>query len=187
METNEFPKLDFDAVAALPEEARAAAIADYGAAVEAYTAAAAEKTRAAEDVRQELAAAKYSAAKYKLAADGNLAGFDKRIPEIESILSELPVLDTLSDEDKLRTAYYIDRGRMPQKEESAEALLEKLKASPEAMRLCEAAILEKLRAAATPTPALFGTTGGESLPMTPKAKPRSIDEASRLAREAFGL
>lgn len=187
MEANEFPKLDFEAVAALPDEARAAAIADYGAALEAYAAAQAEKTRETDGVKKELADAKYSAAKYKLAADGSLAGFDKRIPEIESILTEMPALAALSDEEKLRTAYYIDRGRQEKEPDSAEVLLEKLKASPEAMRLCEAAILEKLRAAAVPAPSLFGTAGGESLPMTPKTKPRSIDEASRLAREAFGI
>lgn len=174
------PELDFDALAALSIEERTAAIAAYASSVEEQAAAAASAK-----VDGELQAARYTSAKYRLAAEGTLAGFGDRIGAIEEIIEKTPALQTLADEERLRTAYYIDRGMRAETAPSAEELLGQLKSNPEAMRLCEAAILEKLRA--EKAPALYSTNGGASLPMTPAKKPKSIDEASALARAAFGI
>lgn len=177
---NNIPTLDFNALAALSEEERAEQIAAYAAAVEAYAADVAETKYGGE-----LRMARYNSAKYKLAGDKALSGFGERIESIESILRSTPVLDGLGDEEKLRTAYYIDRGMRADDAPTAEELLTKLKSNPEAMRLCEAAILEKLRESSEPP--MHATSGNASVPMTPQKKPKSIDEASALAREAFGL
>lgn len=180
MEQEKKPTLDFDALAALTAEERTAAIAAYAAEVEAQAAAAADAKYSGE-----LQDARYASAKYKLATDGGLQGFGERIGAIEEILTNTPALQSLSDEDKLRTAYYIDRGMHAGDAPSAEVLLTQLKSNPEAMRLCEAAIIEKLRA--EQAPALHSTAGGASVPLTPAKKPKSIDEASALARAAFGI
>lgn len=180
MEQEKKPNLSFDALAALSEEERTAAIDAYTAAIEAQAAAAADArySGALQDAR-------YASAKYKLAMDGGLSGFGERMDAIEEILHNTPALQSLSDEDRLRTAYYIDRGMHMGDTPSTETLLTQLKSNPEAMRLCEAAILEKLRA--EQAPALHSTSGGASLPLTPAKKPKSIDEASALARAAFGI
>lgn len=180
MEEQKKPTLDFDALAALSAEERTAAIAAYAAEVEASATAAADAKYSGE-----LQDARYASAKYKLAMDGGLSGFGERMDAIEEILASTPVLHSLSDEDKLRTAYYIDRGMHTGDAPSTETLLRQLQKDPEAMRLCEAAILEKLRA--EQAPALHSTTGGASVPLTPAKKPKSIDEASALARAAFGI
>ena len=174
------PKLDFDALTALSKEERTAAI-------EAYTAEVAAQASAAASAKAdgELQDARYASAKYRLAAEGKLSGFGERLGAIEEILERTPALHALPDEEKLRTAYYIDRGMRADVSLGAEELLGQLKSNPEAMSLCEAAILEKLRAANAP--ALYATNGGASLPMTPQKKPKSIDEASALARAAFGI
>ncbi len=174
------PMLEFDALAALSAEERDAALAAYTAEVEAQALSAANAKYSTE-----LKDARYASAKYKLAVEGGLSGFGARIGAIEEILAQTPALQVLGDEEKLRTAYYIDRGMHAGDTPSAEELLTKLQSNPEAMRLCEAAILEKLRA--EKAPALHATNGGASLPLTPAKKPKSIDEASALARAAFGI
>ena len=57
----------------------------------------------------------------------------------------------------------------------------------EAMRLAEAAILERLRTEGGGMPALSASVGGAGLPLTPKTKPKTLSEAAALAREAFGV
>ena len=180
METNNNPVLDFSALASLSEEERTAVISAYMAEVEAKATAVAE-----EKYSGELRDAKYSSVKYKLACEGTLCGFAERIEAIESIAAENPALASLPDEEKLRTAYYIDRGMRSDETPSTESLLMQLKNNPEAMRLCEAAILEKLKCECIPS--LKATSGTASVPLTPQKKPKSIDEASTLARAAFGI
>ncbi len=180
MEQEKKPTLDFDALAALSAEERTAALAAYAAEIEAQASAAADARYGGE-----LQNARYASAKYKLAVEGGLKGFGERIEAIEEILSHTPALQALSDEDKLRTAYYIDRGMHAGDAPGTEELLGQLQKNPEAMRLCEAAILERLRA--EQAPALHSTTGGASVPLTPQKKPKSIDEASALARAALGI
>ncbi len=180
MAENKISTLDFGALASLSEEERTAAIAAYSAEVEAHAAALAE-----EKYGGELREAKYASAKYRLATDKSLGGFGERIEAIEAILANTPALEGLSDEEKLRTAYYIDRGMRADEAPTAESLLMQLKSNPEAMRLCEAAILEKLRAEQRPN--ISATSGSASVPLTPQKKPKSIDEASVLARQAFGI
>ncbi len=180
MAENKTPILDFDALSSLGEEERAAALAAYSAEVEAHAAALAE-----EKYSDELRRANYVSAKYRLASDKALSGFGERIEAIEAILANTPALGSLCDEEKLRTAYYIDRGMRADEAPSAEQLLNQLRTNPEAMRLCEAAILEKLRAEQSPS--FSATSGSASVPMTPQKKPKSIDEASTLARAAFGI
>ena len=174
------PTLDYEALASLDEEARSAAIAEYTAAVEAKAALAAE-----EKYGGELKNAQYANAKYRLANDAGLCGFSERIEAIEAIASENSALMALPDEERLRTAYYIDRGMHADENPSAEELLIKLRANPEAMRLCEAAILEKLKT--EDKPSFMAAGGAASVPLTPEKKPKSIDEASSLARAAFGI
>ena len=53
------------------------------------------------------------------------------------------------------------------------------------MRLAEARLLELL--GADSAPALFATAGSASAPATVREKPKTIDEASGLARAAFGV
>lgn len=180
MEEKKTPTLDFDALSALGADERAAAIAAYATEVEAYAAANAE-----EKYRGEISAANYLSAKYKLSTDKNFIGFGERIEAIEAIIEGNPALAALSDEERLKTAYYIDRGMHKDDEPSAEMLFEKLKGNQEAMRLCEAAILEKLRHEKAPS--FCATSGNASMPVTPQKKPKSIDEASALARAAFGI
>ena len=177
---NKIPTLDFSALSLLSEEERAAAIAAYSEEVAASAAAIAE-----EKYSNELKKERYSSAKYRLASDKSLGGFGERIEAIEAILANTPALGSLGDEEKLRTAYYIDRGMRADEAPSAEQLLNQLRTNPEAMRLCEAAILEKLRTEQTPP--FSATSGSASVPMTPQKKPKSIDEASVLARAAFGI
>lgn len=169
-------KLEFDALAAMSAEERESAIAAYTAAVTAAAGAAAA---------DELAAARYTAAKYRLASEGQMEGFSARLPAIEKILADMPALAALADEEKLRTAYYIDRGMQPAAPPSSESLVAAVKGDAEAMRLLEAAVLEKLRAADVPP--LAATSGNASAPLTPQKKPKNIDEASALAKAAFGI
>lgn len=174
------PTLDFERLSALSEEERTAEIAAYTATVEG---AAAEAARA--ELQGELSSARYAVAKYRLCADESLCGFGERMEAIEEILASTPALNALSDEERLRTAYYIDRGKQPASPPTAEALVAALQSSPEAMRMVEAAVLEKLRACEPP--AFMATAGGASMPVTPQKKPKSIDEASALAKAAFGI
>ena len=60
-----------------------------------------------------------------------------------------------------------------------------LEKNPKAMRLAEARLLELL--GADSAPALFATAGSASAPATVREKPKTIDEASGLARAAFGV
>ena len=180
MEEQKTPTLNYEALAALGEEERASAINAYTAEVSAIAAAAAE-----EKYGGELREAKYASAKYKLASDGTLRGFGERIEAIESIIAENSALSGLPDEERLRTAYYIDRGKHADEAPTTEMLLMQLKNNPEAMRLCEAAILEKLKTESAPP--IKATSGTASVPLTPQKKPKSIDEASTLARAAFGI
>lgn len=180
MEEKKAPTLDFDTILALDGDARAEALAAYGAEVAAYAAENAE-----EKYRGEIRAANYLSAKYKLSCDKSFTGFGERIEAIEAIIENSPALASLSDEERLKTAYYIDKGMHKEDEPSAEALFEKLKKNPEAMRLCEAAILEKLRNEKAPS--ISASSGSASMPITPQKKPKSIDEASALARAAFGI
>ena len=165
------------------EEERAAALAAYATETEAFSAALAA---AKADTEVALAAAKYNAAKYKLAADPEMKGFAERMDAIEALLASGAVSGDLSAEEKLRTAYYIDRGKQSAAP-SAEELFARLQASPEAMRLAEAAILERLRTEGGGMPALSASVGGAGLPLTPKTKPKTLSEAAALAREAFGV
>lgn len=179
MEQNN-PTLEFETLASLPEEERTAAIAAYTAAVEAK----AVETAGAQ-LGDALAAARFTAAKYRMATEGGLDGFGERMAAIEQILESTPALGSLPDEERLRTAYYIDRGMHASDAVTTEALLAKVQEDPEAMRAIEAAVLEKLRVADVPS--LRATSGTASVPVTPQKKPKSIEEASLLAREAFGI
>lgn len=176
MEQKNEPILNLEALGAMTP-------AERNAALEAYTAAVAAKASA--DAASELAAARYAAAKYRMASEGGLDGFAARLPDIEKILADTPALAALPDEERLRTAYYIDRGMQPREAVSAESLVAAVKDNAEAMRLLEAAVLEKLRV--TDVPPLSATAGNASVPVTPQKKPKSIDEASALARAAFGI
>lgn len=180
MEQNESVTLDFEKLAALGEEERAAAVAEYTAAVEA-----AARAALSAEYDEKLKATRYESAKYKMALDGTLPRFGERIGAIEEIIASNAALGAMSDEDKLRTAYYIDRGKNAGDAPTAEELLNLIKGNPEAMRLCEAAILERLRT--ENPPALSSTSGSASVPLTPKAKPKNLSEASALARQAFGI
>lgn len=171
--------LDFETLMSLSEEERSTAIAQYNASIEASA-----KEAYAKEHASELSAARYESAKYKMALDKSLPGFGERIDAIEEILASSEAFSSMSDEEKLRTAYYIDRGKCGS-EVSAEALVERLKNNPEAMRIVEAAVLEKLSAKGAP-PLLAGR-GNASLPLTPKEKPKTLNEASKMAREAFGI
>ncbi len=173
-------KLDFEKLAALDENGRAAAIAEYTAAVEANARAALSA-----EYDGKLKSANYESVKYKMALDGSLPNFGERIAAIEEIIASNEALGAMGDEERLRTAYYIDRGKNMHATPSAEELFNALKNSPEAMRLCEAAILAKLKQ--ENSPALSSTSGNASVPLTPKAKPKNLSEASALAREAFGI
>ena len=109
--------------------------------------------------------------------------------EIEAVLTETPALASLPDEERLRTAYYIVRGKRPEpvptREPSAEELFAALEKNPAAMRLAEARMLEML--GADSAPALMSSAGSASAPATVREKPKTIDEASGLARAAFGI
>ena len=180
MDNREFPALDFAALAALPEDERAGALADYETAVRAY----AEDTGRS-DAADELRRARYEAAKYKMAADASFADFGRRMEAVERILAETPALDALPDEEKLRMAYYIDRGMQKSAEPTAEELLAAVRRSPEVMRTLEASFAAALTA--KDEPALFASAGNFSMPATVREKPKTIGEASALAREALGL
>lgn len=179
MEHN-IPTLDFEKLAAMSEDERGAAIAEYNAAVEA-----AVRGGIAEQYDTELKSARYESAKYKMALDKELPNFGERLGAIEEILASSEVFAAMGDEEKLRTAYYIDRGKNVPAPQSTEALLEQLKSNPDAMRAVEAAVIERLRA--EKAPALSAGSGNASVPLTPKAKPKTLGEASALAREAFGI
>lgn len=180
MEQTREQNFDFEALAAMTEEERAKAIADYTEAVAANAAAASAAAHEAQ-MKQTL----YENTKYKFMADGTLPNFGERIDAIEEIVSSNEALASMPAEERLRFGYYIDRGMNMQSKPTTESLLCALNENPEAMRLCEAAILERLRG--EKAPALYAEGGAATLPLTPKAKPKSIDEASSLAREAFGL
>lgn len=174
------PTLDFEKLAALSDEERAVAIAEYTAAVEQNA-----LVNVGMQYEGELKNARYESAKYKMALDGTLPRFGERIAAIEEIIAANEALGAMSDEDKLRTAYYIDRGKSIQEALTTEELIAKINENPEAMRRIEAAMLERLRTESAP--ALASSGGAASVPLTPKAKPKNLSEASALAREAFGV
>ncbi len=180
MEQMQSMNLDFEKLLSLSEEERDAAVAEYNAAIE-------ESARAAlaSEYEGALKAARYESAKYKMALDGTLPHFGERIGAIEEIIAQNAALAAMSDEEKLRTAYYIDRGKSAGDAPTAEELFALIKGNPEAMRLCEAAILAELRR--ENPPALSSTSGSASVPLTPKEKPKNLSEASALARQAFGI
>lgn len=179
------PTLDYEAVAALDDEAKQAALDAYRAEVAAFGESLATDARADEETKRALDAAKYDAAKYKMASDKHYDGFAEHLGEIEQILAETPALASMPDEDRLRTAYYIARGKQPTAAPSAEALVAALEKNPDALRLVEAHIVEKL--GAIDPPALLATAGNVSFPASVKEKPKTIDEASSMARAAFGI
>ena len=180
MEQMQSPVFDFEKLSALGEEERAAAVAEYTAAIEANA-----RTAAAAEYDAELRALRYESVKSKMSLDNTLPHFGERLGAIEEIIAANSALGAMSDEEKLRTAYYIDRGKSAGEAPSAAELLNLIKENPDAMRLCEAAILEKLRR--ENPPALSSTSGSASVPLTPKAKPKNLSEASALARQAFGI
>lgn len=187
----QIPTLDFEAVAAMDDDARTAALDAYRAEVAALGDALAADEQSDADRQSALAAARYDAAKYRLASDKSCAGFADAMDEIEAVLAETPALASMPDEERLRTAYYIVRGKRPAPvpapahEPSAEELFAALEKNPAAMRLAEARLLELL--GADSAPALFATAGSASAPATVREKPKTIDEASGLARAAFGV
>ena len=183
----QIPTLDFEAVAAMDDDARTAALDAYRAEVAALGDALAADEQSDADRQSALAAARYDAAKYKLASDKSCAGFADAMDEIETVLADTPALAAMPDEERLRTAYYIVRGKRPAPapEPSAEELFAALEKNPKAMRLAEARLLELL--GADSAPALFATAGSASAPATVREKPKTIDEASSLARAAFGV
>ena len=187
----QIPTLDFEAVAAMDDDARTAALDAYRAEVAALGDALAADEQSGEAQQNALAAARYDAAKYKMASDKSLVGFADAMDEIEAVLAETPALSSLPDEERLRTAYYIVRGKRPEpapaptREPSAEELFAALEKNPAAMRLCEARLLELL--GADSAPALMSTAGSASAPATVREKPKTIDEAAGLARAAFGI
>lgn len=186
----QIPTLDFEAVAAMDDDARTAALDAYRAEVAALGDALTADEQSDADRQNALAAARYDAAKYKLASDKSCAGFADAMEEIETVLAETPALASMPDEERLRTAYYIVRGKRPPApapapEPSAEELFAALEKNPAAMRLAEARLLELL--GADSAPALFATAGSASAPATVREKPKTIDEASGLARAAFGV
>ena len=187
----QIPTLDFEAVAAMDDDARTAALDAYRSEVTALGDALAADEQNGAAQQNALAAARYEAAKYKMASDKSLVGFADAMDEIEAVLAETPALSSLPDEERLRTAYYIVRGKRPApaptpaREPSAEELFAALEKNPAAMRLCEARLLELL--GADSAPALMSTAGSASAPATVREKPKTIDEASGLARAAFGI
>lgn len=187
----QIPTLDFEAVAAMDDDARTAALDAYRAEVAALGDALAADEQNGEAQQNALAAARYDAAKYKMASDTSLVGFADAMDDIEAVLAETPALASMPDEERLRTAYYIVRGKRPAPaptpahEPSAEELFAALEKNPAAMRLCEARLLELL--GADSAPALMSTAGSASAPATVREKPKTIDEASGLARAAFGI
>ena len=108
----QIPTLDFEAVAAMDDDARTAALDAYRAEVAALGDALAADEQSDADRQSALAAARYDAAKYKLASDKSCAGFADAMDEIETVLAETPALAAMPDEERLRTAYYIVRGKM---------------------------------------------------------------------------
>lgn len=175
----QIPTLDFEAVAAMDDDARTAALDAYRAEVAALGDALAADEQSDADRQSALAAARYDAAKYKLASDKSCAGFADAMDEIETVLADTPALAAMPDEERLRTA------PAPAPEPSAEELFAALEKNPKAMRLAEARLLELL--GADSAPALFATAGSASAPATVREKPKTIDEASGLARAAFGV
>lgn len=171
---------DFEKFMSLGEEERAAAVAEYTAMAESRG-----REAAKAQYQSELKNARYESAKYKMALDKTLPDFGERIGAIEEILASSEAFATMGDEEKLRTAYYIDRGKNGGAEPSAEDLLAKLENNPELMRVLEAKIIEKLSKRSNPSMSAGG--GNASLPLTPKEKPKTLNEASKMAREAFGL
>ena len=172
--------LDFEALMALGEEERAAALSEYGAALEKKG-----MDSAAEQYKTELRTARYESAKYKMALDKSLPNFSERIEAIEEIIASNEAFGSMSDEERLRTAYYIDRGRNASAEPTVDELFALIEKSPEVMGALEVKVLEKLRAKSNPP--LSAGKGSASMPLTPKAKPKNLSEASALAREAFGV
>ena len=135
----QIPTLDFEAVAAMDDDARTAALDAYRAEVAALGDALAADEQSDADRQSALAAARYDAAKYKLASDKSCAGFADAMDEIETVLADTPALAAMPDEERLRTAYYIVRGKRPAPapapEPSAEELFAALEKNPKAMRL----------------------------------------------------
>lgn len=183
MTENQLPTLDYAALAEMGEAERAAALAAYQSALDDFRAASDETAARTAALEDELKAAKYEAAKYRLSGDGELDGFSARIGEIERIIESMPALASLSDEEKLRTAYYIDRGRA-EKKESGSDLAKALAKDPDALRLAGEMLLRQLQDG---TPALFASAGGASLPLGTNEKPKTLEEAGALARKAFGV
>ena len=185
----QIPTLDFEAVSAMDDAARTAALDAYRADVAALGDALAADEQSGKAQQNALAAARYDAAKYKLASDKTCAGFADAMDEIEAVIAETPALASMPDEERLRTAYYIVRGKRPAPAPapapSAEELFAALEKNPAAMRLVEARMLEML--GADSAPALMSSAGSASAPATVREKPKTIDEASGLARAAFGV
>ena len=170
------PTLDFEALACLTEEERAAALEEYRGAL--FAAAKGE-------CKAELDASRYEATKYRLALDSSLPNFSERIGEIEEIIAKGDYFAEMSDEDKLRTAYYIDRGKNAVGKPSAEELIASVRANGEVMRVLECELIEKLRTKSNPK--ISASVGNASLPLTPKSKPKTLAEAAEMAREALGI
>ncbi|MBQ7660986.1 MAG: hypothetical protein IJS44_02905 [Clostridia bacterium] len=183
MNEKNLPTLDFAALSAMGEEERTAALAAYQTAMDEFRAELSADNERTAALEGELKTAKYEAAKYRLGCTPELDGFSARLGEIEKIIESMPALAALSDEERLRTAYYIDRGKT-QKPQGGENLAKTLAEDPEALRLAGKLLLDELGGGA---PALFATAGGASLPLGTNEKPKTLDEAGALARKAFGV
>ena len=98
----QIPTLDFEAVAAMDDDARTAALDAYRAEVAALGDALAADEQSDANRQSALAAARYDAAKYKLASDKSCAGFADAMDEIETVLADTPALAAMPDEERLR-------------------------------------------------------------------------------------
>lgn len=120
-----------------------------------------------------------------------LQGIDQMIPQLDKIIANTKALSSpdVPVEEKYVTAYAIAKGvnsiNNPPKEPTPEELLQYYDKNEDFRKLVESKLLERAKGGQQ-VPPLSASGGAVNAALTIQEKPKTIEEASNLARKLFG-
>ena len=116
--------------------------------------------------------------------------FDTYLPEIQSFLSAdnavSKALAAMPARERYVAAALMAKGAAPVQQETAESLVKKIAANPDAMRMLELQRVEATKKNSN-IPPQSASSGMANVPVNPPATPKSFDEAHKLAKEKYGF
>lgn len=116
--------------------------------------------------------------------------FDTYLPEIQSFLSAdnavSKALAAMPVRERYVAAALMAKGAAPVQQETAESLVKKIAANPDAMRMLELQRVEATKKNSN-IPPQSASSGMANIPVNPPATPKSFDEAHKMAKEKYGF